>query len=200
VYGEDEFWASAALEPFDGWSRSGRASAIQPSSSGRRTLLRAAASTVVLASVGAVGGLMAITGAPPFPHAGRRAVASLLARERSSPSSRTAGTHIWRAQVSSPGSRAPRAGVARSRRLARRALARRAIARVPAPVRSELASAPRVASAIEPDQGGAAVEVAAVSVSAHAVAPAPVGSPARTGGSTAAEQSSPSPAEFGFER
>ena len=194
VYGEDEFWASAALEPFDGWSRNGRASAIRPSS-GRRTLLRTAASTVLLASVGTVGGLMAMTGAAPFPHAGRGAVASLLARERSPASSQAAGVHIWRERVRSPRSPASRVRVARSR-----LLARRLIVRGLAPGPSEPASASRAASTIEPDHEGAAVEVAAVSLPSHAAAPAPVESPARTVGSTPAGQSPPGPAEFGFER
>jgi hypothetical protein len=150
---------------------------------GARTLLRTAASTVLLASVGTVGGLMAMTGAAPFPHAGRGAVASLLARERSPASSQAAGVHIWRERVRSPRSPASRVRVARSRLLARRLIVR------------GLAPGPS-----EPDHEGAAVEVAAVSLPSHAAAPAPVESPARTVGSTPAGQSPPGPAEFGFER
>ncbi len=194
MYGEDEFWTSAALEPFDGWGGLGRVNATR-TSSGRRALLRAAASTVLLASVGAVGGLLAMSGAAPFSGGRRGVVAGRFARERSAASTQAAGGHIWRERTGWPLSRTH---VARAHRRAR-GMTVRGLAPVPGD-RVSGAPAARAARAIALDRDGSAVEVAAVSVSSHPVAAVPVESSARPLGSASAQQSSPRPDEFGFER
>ncbi len=100
VYAEDEFSRERRAEPLDGCEPTGtreRDRAVV----GAADAAAHGASMVLLASVGAVGGLVAIAGGAPVSHARRRAVASLLARRRSRASSTAAGAHRWRESLRS---------------------------------------------------------------------------------------------------
>jgi hypothetical protein len=195
VYGEDEFWASSERELLDGGNRVGRTDATA-SAAGRRPLRRMVVSTALLAGAGAVGGLMAVTGAAPSPHATQRAVAGVLARDGFVAAPRAGGVHIWRERASSH--------VSRSRAAWARRVARGVSAGGPASAPTDGVAgtvAPRAAHAIGPTDPGAPIEVAAVSVSSR---PVPIESPAGSvdtpSASAPAQPSSPGRSEFGFER
>ncbi len=122
VYGEEEFFARVERGLSVGRGAGERMDAA-PSAKGGRMLRRAASSTLLLAVIGVVGGLVAITGVPSSSRRGRRAgapaggtrlraatgVGSLVA-------SRAAGVQVWRA----PGDRVDPGGpLAHQRQAAR---------------------------------------------------------------------------------
>jgi hypothetical protein len=167
VYDEEEFLAYA-----DG----GECSQVTMSGVGGRRLHRVASATMLVAAIGAVGGLVAIVGLSSVAGDRRRVGAGLLTATGSFASSRAARIHIWRERA---GSR-PRHQSARDRwaervRGVRRAGVSRAGARL-----SVLAAASR--RQISP---------------AEVVAPASV---ARLTATVSAESQRSGQSEFGFER
>lgn len=95
VYAEDDFFASPAID--EGFRVAG--------SGTERRLLRLLGGAMLLAVVGAVGALIAITSASPASRAGRRLGSGLLAAAGSLGSSRRAGAHVWRQQAGAGASR-----------------------------------------------------------------------------------------------
>jgi hypothetical protein len=85
VYAEDDFFDGPALE--EGFDRR--------SAGADRRLPRFVGGAVLLAMVGAVGGLIAITSASSASRAGRRLGSGLLAATGSVGSSRRVGSHVW---------------------------------------------------------------------------------------------------------
>jgi hypothetical protein len=127
VYAEDEFFASqVADETF-----------AVPSRGADRRLLRLAGGAMLLAAVGAVGGLVAITSLSSAPRVGRRRGSGLLAAAGLRGSSPLAGARVWQQPTSAPGS--PRRG-----HLIRNATPAPAVHRVGSP---PLAFAARVSNA-----------------------------------------------------
>jgi hypothetical protein len=90
VYAEDDFFAGPALD--EGFDRR--------NAGADRRLPRLAGGAMLLAAVGAVGGLLAIAGASSGSRAGRRVGSGLLAAANSLGSSRPAGAHVWRQPAS----------------------------------------------------------------------------------------------------
>jgi hypothetical protein len=186
VYAEDEFFASqAADETF-----------AESSPGADRRLLRLAGGAMLLAAVGAVAGLVAITSLSSAPRVGRRRGSGLLAAAGLRGSSPLAGARVWQQPAAAPGSpsrghsirNATPAPAARRASIPPRALAARG---------SNAAAAQHsaaVAMAVAPPRPveSGAVEVANRPVSTPVAAPAPTLGASPRG-------PAPEQAEFGFE-
>jgi hypothetical protein len=94
VYAEDEFFASQATDETFAESSPGA----------DRRLLRLAGGAMLLAAIGAVGGLVAITSVSSAPRVGRRRGSGLLAAAGLRGSSPLAGARVWQQPAAAPGS------------------------------------------------------------------------------------------------
>jgi hypothetical protein len=179
VYAEDEFFAGPGLD--ERWE----ADACGPES---RRLHRAAGATMLLAAVGALGGLITVTSLSSTARARRQVGSGPLAATASLGSSAAASAHVWRepARVE-----ADRHRGARARGIPVRARPRTGIS-------TRAASIPRSRTAHERDRT-VPVEAPTTVSSVRMVADA---SPASSAPAPPTQSPTPSPvpAEFGFER
>ena len=168
VYDEDEFFADASRDE----TEASRDKSFQAAPRVREQRLRRVAGvTMLLTTMGAVGGLIAVSGLSAVGDRGRRVGAGLLAASGSLVSSRAAHAHVWRERVGADGSRRRRA---QGRRTDRARTVRRVVAGPRADVVLGKRSAP--------------IGVASAASVGHPAARASA-APQRRGGS-----------EFGFER
>ena len=173
VYGEEEFLAYAGGD--ERFEAAG-------SGTGERRLQRVAGATMLLAAMGAVGGLVAITSLSSVAGDGRRVGAGLLAATGSLVSSRAARAHVWRGRAGSDG---PRDQRVRDRQADRRSAQDQQADRV----RGVRPAGPRPRAAVVAlPPPGAPIEAAPPASVARLTARASAG-PQRSGQS-----------EFGFER
>jgi len=174
VYGEEEFFACAGGDERLEVAASGMGE--------RRRLQRVAGAAMLLAAVGAVGGLIAITSLSPVAGDGRRVGAGLLAATGSLVASPAARAHVWRERAGSDG---PRHRSVRDRQADRRSAPDPRADRARSVRR---AGAPHMMAAVALRQPSAPIEAAAPASVARLTARASAG-PQRSGQS-----------EFGFER
>jgi hypothetical protein len=170
VYGEHEFLADACHD--EGF-------AAVASETGPRRLHRMAGATMLLAAMGAVGGLIALTSLSSVARGGRRVRADLLAATGSLISSRAARAHVWRERA---GSGAPGHQSVRERQADRIRSARSAATR------------PRAAAV------GLRHPLAPIEAPAPAPIEAPPASVARLTARASSALRQPGQSEFGFER
>jgi hypothetical protein len=183
VYGEEEFFACAA---------NGEHLELTTPATGVRRVHTVAGATMVLAAMGAVGALLAITSRSAAGD-GRRVGASLLAATGSLVSSRGVRTHVWRGLADAEGSRhgsAPARPADRARQveLARQIDRARSVRRASARPRATVAVVGHASAPIEPAPQASVADMAAQA----------------SGESQQPEQPAPAQhagqSEFGFER
>jgi hypothetical protein len=200
VYGEEEFFARVERELSLGPSAGERIDAA-PSAAGGRMLRRAVGPTLLLAVIGAVGGLVAMTAVPSSSRRGRRAGAAAggarpLAATGSLVASPGAGVQVWRAprdrvDPGGPLTREWQVGRGQAVRSAATATQRQ-----PSPAGTLPAGAAASASGVT----APATELAASTLAARP-SPAPSAGVAAHPVTAAPAQSPPQgQAEFGFER
>jgi len=191
VYAEDEFFAGTGID--ESWEPN--------ASAADRRMQRIAGATMLVAAVGAVGGLIAFTGLSSATRAGRRARGSLLATAGSLGSSRAMGAHVWRLPTGADGSFHQGAAIRRTAS----AHARREVTpqRAAAVRRAQIAAARDRGVPVEAVMSASPTRIAAGASPGSSASPEPGTSPEPSASpepSTSAGPPGSGTPEFGFER